>query len=448
METSVVEKTRTFNNTDKLSRKQCADVLTTLLSNEAGPLVLAIDSAWGTGKTTFLDMWEHELMHRDDPFPVIRINTWETDYTNQPFASLIVSIRKHVTCFNKTQMSGVETLCNSLAEKACSVIKNSPNLAVSYLSGGSFSLDEATANKGKCAEIAKYEDFEESLSLFYSELQKFVRELSSAYSNKPVLLMVDELDRCRPTYAIEFLEVIKHLFSVEKLIFILAINKTEIAHSMKAIYGQTSDTNGYLRRFFDVEYHLPPGSISEYCKHVAGKYKINDFMADLAQYGSCEYFNKVYLGLMANLNLDLRTIEYVIRRLYLVLKIVPKAAIVSCFLLFVLSVKVLRKEDYFKLFSGSVALSDICKNEPYAGFTKMGGNTPIIQFLMIGYVELFENPKLCEELLDGRHPFNGAEDRYRQEGIRVAIAHANAAFPGGAFKQSVLDAIELSNNFV
>ncbi len=74
---------------------------------------------------------------------------------------------------------------------------------------------------------------------------------------RPLIVMIDELDRCRPSYAIELLEVAKHLFSVDHIVFVLAVNRSELAHSIRALYGSDFDAEGYLRRFFDVDFRLP-----------------------------------------------------------------------------------------------------------------------------------------------------------------------------------------------
>ena len=68
--------------------------------------------------------------------------------------------------------------------------------------------------------------------------------------------MIDELDRCRPSYAVELLEVAKHLFAVDHIIFVLAVNRGELAHSIRALYGEGFDSQGYLGRFFDVDFRL------------------------------------------------------------------------------------------------------------------------------------------------------------------------------------------------
>ena len=69
--------------------------------------------------------------------------------------------------------------------------------------------------------------------------------------------MIDELDRCRPPYAVELLEVAKHLFSVDYIVFVLAVNRPELAHSIRDLYGSGFDAAGYLRRFFDIDFRLP-----------------------------------------------------------------------------------------------------------------------------------------------------------------------------------------------
>jgi KAP family P-loop domain len=76
-------------------------------------------------------------------------------------------------------------------------------------------------------------------------------------SNHPLLIIVDELDRCRPNFAIEMLEVIKHLFDVENVVFILAYDGHQLACSTQSLYGQNFDGKTYLQRFFNLEFNLP-----------------------------------------------------------------------------------------------------------------------------------------------------------------------------------------------
>ena len=71
-----------------------------------------------------------------------------------------------------------------------------------------------------------------------------------------MVFFVDELDRCRPTYAVELLERIKHLFEVDNIVFVLALSTGQLESSIRSLYGDGLDAPGYLRRFIDLEYPL------------------------------------------------------------------------------------------------------------------------------------------------------------------------------------------------
>jgi hypothetical protein len=75
--------------------------------------------------------------------------------------------------------------------------------------------------------------------------------------DKPLVIIVDGLDRCKPTYAVEMIEKIKHLFSVKNIIFVLAMNQEQIERSIRSIYGYDIDAGTYLQKFINLEMPLP-----------------------------------------------------------------------------------------------------------------------------------------------------------------------------------------------
>ena len=87
-----------------------------------------------------------------------------------------------------------------------------------------------------------------------------VRRRRTGQSSGRFVVVVDELDRCRPDYAVRFLEIVKHVFEVEYVTFVLAANSTELAHAMRGVYGDDFDGESYLERFFDIRLHLPEGT--------------------------------------------------------------------------------------------------------------------------------------------------------------------------------------------
>lgn len=74
---------------------------------------------------------------------------------------------------------------------------------------------------------------------------------------RKLIIFVDELDRCRPDYAIQVLECVKHFFSVDNLIFVIAIDRDALNASICTVYGDAINVDGYMRKFFD--YHAEFG---------------------------------------------------------------------------------------------------------------------------------------------------------------------------------------------
>ena len=90
------------------------------------------------------------------------------------------------------------------------------------------------------------------------------------------MILIDELDRCRPSYAIELIEVAKHLFEADHVVFVLSVNRTQLTHSIRALYGDRFDASGYLRRFFDIDFRLPDPDRNRFIKDLLKRIKHRD----------------------------------------------------------------------------------------------------------------------------------------------------------------------------
>jgi hypothetical protein len=109
-------------------------------------------------------------------------------------------------------------------------------------------------------QIEKYEAGKKTIRKFREDLGKLVEAVAGQREpdqRKPVVFVIDELDRCRPSYAVGLLEKVKHLFSVDGLVFVLGIDRHQLAQSVRSLYGSGMDADGYLRRFIDLDYRLP-----------------------------------------------------------------------------------------------------------------------------------------------------------------------------------------------
>ena len=97
--------------------------------------------------------------------------------------------------------------------------------------------------------LTSYQNVKESIKVFRGTLENIAESLSEEKGH-PLIVIIDELDRCRPSYAVELLENAKHLFSVDHIVFVLAVNRSELVHSVKALYGDGFDALGYLAPVF------------------------------------------------------------------------------------------------------------------------------------------------------------------------------------------------------
>ena len=96
----------------------------------------------------------------------------------------------------------------------------------------------------------------------------------------PLLICIDELDRCRPSYAIEMLERIKHFFNIPNIVFVLGIDREQLSRSIKSTYGDI-DTENYLHRFIDVEFVLPEPDVKTFIETCWDRYNVAEYLAKM-----------------------------------------------------------------------------------------------------------------------------------------------------------------------
>lgn len=243
-----------FEN-DLLGRREAVDTLTHLVGNLDGPCAITVDAAWGFGKTTFLSMWLQHLRNRE--FIVLQFNAWETDFSDDPFLTLSTELTEGLQS-SETKLPGemIETLKGASREVLRWMVPGAIRFAASQVPLVGTQLGEGAAAFTE-ERLSRYSKSRTSVTQFRTVLRDTAVALSEANGNRPLMVMIDELDRCRPSYAVELLEVAKHLFSVDRIVFVLAVNCDQLAHSVKALYGNDFDADGYLRRFFDVDFKLP-----------------------------------------------------------------------------------------------------------------------------------------------------------------------------------------------
>lgn len=315
---------------DVLARKAYADFLTRYLVSKAHSedgqasksFTLALDAQWGQGKTFFITNWAKDLCSSSSPYPTLVFDAWAADYGQEPMVSFMASFKEAIdsridelelkkTVKNKASKHlsrAVSQFRHALVPAgkvvAKGVLQKLTGLAVDEIldaAQGEGSTGRADQLRGDSLEVMNKgldEFFEKSLEehverkqaieAFKESIEKALLELSeSGGVALPMFVFIDELDRCRPDFAIELLEGVKHLFGIPGVCFVVSTNITQLSESTKAIYGSGFDGYNYLKRFFDVEYTLPAASGT-------------NFMRFLLKENSGLKFDQLVLGLPKN----------------------------------------------------------------------------------------------------------------------------------------------------
>lgn len=92
-----------------------------------------------------------------------------------------------------------------------------------------------------------------------------------------IVFFIDELDRCKPTYAVNLLERMKHYFALDNVIFVISVNIEQLIHTIKKNYGDGFDAYRYLDRFFDLKIKLPKANLDFYFQSLNFYKKENNF---------------------------------------------------------------------------------------------------------------------------------------------------------------------------
>ncbi len=182
----------------------------------------------------------------------------------------------------------------------------------------------------------------------------------------PMVFIIDELDRCRPTFAIELLGRVKHIFEVPNLVFAFGINRDELCKSLSSIYGNIN-TDVYLRRFFDFEFNLPEVGSQAFAEHLMDRFHFGQVFQSLSdaigrQEPIYDYQNyrRVLPKLWSVLGLSLRDVDYGMRLIALLARNVPLGTFTHPFLLAALIAVKFKNPDFYRaLIMGNFRPSEI-----------------------------------------------------------------------------------------
>lgn len=258
----------------KLGREPYAKVLTDIVRTNGDGFVLAIDNKWGAGKTTFVSMWSQML--QNEGFQTLYFNAWENDFENNPFVAITAELK---TLLKDESSPVYKEIISKGSKIAKATIPSVMKAIIKKYAGEDIADIMKDYSEGVLEafqeDIDAYVDRKKNIKEFHDDLEAYIKQNSN---DKPIVFIIDELDRCRPDYAVSVLENVKHLFSVKGIVFVLSIDKEQLGHAICGAYGSDRiDSNEYLRRFIDIEYSLPEPLIENYINYLFEVGKLNEF---------------------------------------------------------------------------------------------------------------------------------------------------------------------------
>ncbi len=236
-----------------------------------GGLVVALSSKFGSGKTTFLKMWKTALENseKENERPlVIDLNAWESDYYGDPLFAIISSLVASIQDNGRSAdslISATKDVGWFATAIGGQIVKKVTG--IDAVAAGDLAEKKKANREGLPSDtFSIYQGRKDAMA----QLQDVIKGFVTA-SEPRVVFLVDELDRCRPDYAISYLETIKHIFDVRGAVFVLAADRQQLENSARIAFGQNLDFDEYYRKFVHREVTLPPISGSGY-RELALKY--------------------------------------------------------------------------------------------------------------------------------------------------------------------------------
>ena len=280
--------------------KQIVD-LAMVLSEKHKNCCFAIEGEWGSGKSFVLENIQECLQPEQseetgaDRFFVVRYDCWKYDYYEEPIVAIISVLRDQIDQYinlltDDAKRVLLETVKNTITKIAVEAIKAKTGIDMDGV---------GEVPEGDVKIYDKYFGFQKVVKKVQNQIEKISQ-------TQTVVIMVDELDRCLPLYAIKVLERIHHVFNeIENVVVIVAMEKKQISNSLHQIYGDEMDVDRYLKKIIAFSFKLDNGSAHNFIE----KYASYMEMFEIKEKDELEEFLKEI-----TVNIDIRTQEKIFEK--------------------------------------------------------------------------------------------------------------------------------------
>jgi hypothetical protein len=262
--------------------------------------VLNLDAPYGHGKSYFLEHFEKQVA--TEGYLVARVNAWRDDHADDPLLSVIAAIDEAVSPHIQHSENAKKSWLSIKRTGSAIALAAIKGAAIQWMKKGIGEGYEAALDVvgdaseeelSKAVEISEeavssiidkkmeslldnFTEEKHQIDNFKHRLESFLCQVNDENVRAPLFVLVDEIDRCRPDFAIALLERVKHLFEIDHVIFVIATHTAQLRHAVGAIYGVGFDAERYLLRFFDRTYVFEEPSLDTFIDWLVNQYHIDD----------------------------------------------------------------------------------------------------------------------------------------------------------------------------
>lgn len=230
---------------DILRREKYVKKLKQFIENQItlGRTIL-LNGRYGEGKTTIINYLQKEFKQNDGNINCLYYNVWENNFYEEPLIPFLCALEK------------LKSKSKKIMNASKKLISNLPKIFINALTS-SHGID--------CSSILENQSITTNYSEFKNALTDYKKVIETTCKNKKLLILVDELDRCLPSYQIMFLERLHHVFSnIPNLFVLIAVDQNQLEHAIVKTFGNSTNVEGYLYKFFDFLCDIPTYTKYEY----------------------------------------------------------------------------------------------------------------------------------------------------------------------------------------
>ncbi len=351
---------------DLVGRDELASKLTRLVLASDHPMRCSLHGPWGSGKTYLLRRWQQELENAG--FRAIYYNAWEDDSCNEPLLAMLGQLGLE---FDQPEFRNIIRL---MGKASVPLLEATTGALIQSTTGFPLQrLLERIRGRLKTNQAYMLDEYVKRRKV-RAELKESVNRLAARVkgtTQRPLVFIIDELDRCRPAYAVQCLEHVKHIMDVPGVVFVLGINRDELCKAVQYTNGQI-DASTYLLRFFDFEFNLPEADPRRFCwvkleETGVGRFFLYDGEGDSEGNWARQRWQQEYRSLQNCLptlcqasGMSLRDIEHCTRMIALATATMERFAPVDVSFLGVLPILKLKNPELYREFiQGRCATSKV-----------------------------------------------------------------------------------------